>query len=98
MRRSNSETTMDTFSSRASAEKRSVEGPGTGSARSNIAGFSSRQKYCERNNSGRQMICAPFPAASRTRHSAFDAFSSGFTAQAIWIRPTRNLACRTFLL
>ena len=30
-----------------------------GSARSNRSAFSSRQKYCERNNSGRQMICAP---------------------------------------
>jgi phosphoglycolate phosphatase len=37
------------------------------------------------------MICAPFPAASRMRHSAFARFSLGSREQAIWIRPTRNL-------
>ena len=57
----------------------------------NRAGSSWRQKYSERNNSWRQTICAPLPAASRMRHSALARFSLGSREQAIWTRPMRNL-------
>src|SRR5205823_1608984 len=53
--------------SRATAASASVVGPGTGSARSNRAGSSAWQKYCVRNNSGRQATCA-----GRFDHSRHD--------------------------
>ena len=63
-RRSNSDATIATLDSAASSDKAAVEGPEIGSAKSNNSAFSSRQKYCDRNNSCKQMICAPLPAAS----------------------------------
>src|SRR5207249_8860367 len=75
------------FATRPSA---SVVGPGTGSARSNAAWSSRWQKYCERNSSGRQITCAPWPAASRTRRVAVSRLATGSGAQRICTRPTRN--------
>ena len=58
-------------------------GRGSVSARSNSRASSSRQKYCERNSSCRQTICAPCPAASRMRLRPWSRFSCGSSAQAI---------------
>ena len=68
----------------------SVDGPGIDSARSNRSAFSSRQKYCERNNSCRQTTCAPFLAASRILARAFSRFSCGIVEQDICTSPMRN--------
>ena len=80
---------ISTCSSRATAASRSVLGPGMGSARSNRAVSSRWQKYCARKSSGRQTICAPARAASRTRSAAFSRFASGSGEQDICTRPIR---------
>ena len=54
-----------TSSSLASPQSASWTVPESARPRSNNSAFSSRQKYCERNSSCKQMICAPLPAASR---------------------------------
>src|ERR687889_552871 len=62
---SNSEATTTTPSSAARAPRRSVLGPGIGSARSKNLWSSIWQKYWLRKSSWRQTICAPRAAASR---------------------------------
>src|SRR5882762_4264688 len=68
---------------RAASERASVVGPGTGSARSNVAGSSRWQKYWERKSSGRQTTSAPFRAASSTRSTALARFASESAEQDI---------------
>src|SRR5213593_2407078 len=55
---------------------RSIVGPGIGSAQSKYSRRVSTQKYIVLNNSGRQMIRAPRPAASRTIRTAVRMFAS----------------------
>src|SRR5215831_10944683 len=62
--------------SRATSAVRSMVGPGMGSAQSKYSRRVSTQKYMVLNSSGRQMICAPCPAASRTSRMAVRTFSS----------------------
>ncbi len=81
---------MTTPNSAASAAKRSVVGPGIGSARSNSAVSSRWQKYWVRKSSGRQMTCAPRCAASRTCATARSRLSSGSGEQRICTKPTVN--------
>ncbi len=78
--------------SRATLPSASVEGPGMGSARSKLAWSSDWQKYCERKSSGRQMICPPCPAASRTRAMALSKLAGGSGPHCIWISATRVAA------
>src|ERR1041385_3317039 len=63
--------------SRATLPNDSVEGPGISSASAKLAWSSDWQKYCDRKSSGRQIICAPCRAASRTRVTAFAKFAAG---------------------
>src|ERR1700690_4643881 len=81
---------ITTPSSFASAANASVDGPGIASANPKSCGFSSRQKYCERNNSCRQITCAPRAAASRIFFSAIARFSSTVVEHFIWTSPTVN--------
>jgi len=74
MRRSKMLPMRTIFRSRASLVKLSVVGPGMVSARSNVSIFSVWQKYCERNNSWTQTICAPRAAASLMSVSDFARF------------------------
>src|SRR5688500_4257612 len=70
----------------------SVEGPCIGSARLKRSVSSRWQKYCERNISGRQIIFAPFPAASRTNSPALCKLSSTSADIAICTNPIVNLS------
>src|SRR2546422_9985918 len=74
---------MITDFSRASFVSASVEGPGIVSANEKLSWFSDWQKYCERNNSGRQTISAPLLAASSINSRAWARFASGSRPQRI---------------
>src|SRR5947209_6561862 len=85
---------METFSSLATEDSASVEGPGMVSAKSNSAAFSSRQKYWLRNNSCKQTTSAPFAAASRIPAIALLKFVSGSVDQLICTSPMLNFESR----
>src|SRR5687767_6630406 len=68
----------------------SVLGPGIVSATLKNRWSSNWQKYCERNSSCVQMICAPFFPASSARRTWFLRFSAGLSLHAICVRPTRT--------
>src|SRR6266852_116328 len=76
----------------AASERASVVGPGTGSARSNVAASSRWQKYWERKSSGRQTTSAPFRAASSTRSTALARFASESAEQDICTSATRKFS------
>src|SRR5437763_10956670 len=78
---------------RAASERARVVGPGTGSARSNVAGSSRWQKYWERKSSGRQTTSAPLRAASSRLSTALARFASESAEQDIC-----TSAMRKFLL
>src|SRR5438046_5399308 len=63
------------------------------SASANSSAFSSRQKYCDRNSSGRQITCAPLAVASRTFHSALARFSFGSSEHLICTKPILKDSC-----
>ena len=65
---------------------------GTASARLNNSASSVRQKYSPRNNSCKEMICAPRLAASRIFSTARARFSSAFAVHFICTRPIVNLS------
>src|SRR5260370_4509372 len=96
-RSSKSEAIITVFFWRATLPRASVDGPGIVSANLKSSIFSVWQKYCDRNSSCRQTICAPFLTASPMREIAFFRFASGFDSQAIWIRPTLTLLAAAFL-
>ena len=73
-------TTLCFFASFWSA---SVPGPGMGSANAKYLWSSLWQKYCERNNSCVQMICAPAPAARSAARKVFFRFASGSGEQRL---------------
>src|SRR5919107_3473049 len=85
---SNSEATTTTPSSAARAPRRSVLGPGIGSARSKNLWSSIWQKYWLRKSSWRQTICAPRAAASRMPATAVRKLASGSSPQRDWTRPS----------
>src|ERR1700722_6769315 len=82
---------ITTFSSFATALRRSVEGPGMDSAVSKRACSSRWQKYWARKSSGRQMTLAPARAASWTRSAALSRLAAVSGTQDIWMRPMRLL-------
>src|SRR5206468_3221172 len=88
-RRSNRLATSVIFSSRTTSARRAVEGPGMASASANKAWSSRWQKYCARNNSGRQMSFAPSRAAVRTISIPWSRFCSVEGTHDIWISATR---------
>src|SRR6266404_1129848 len=96
-RSSKSEAIITVFFWRATLPRASVDGPGIVSANLKSSMSSVWQKYCDRNSSCRQTICAPFLTASPMREIAFFRFASGFDSQAIWIRPTLTLLAAAFL-
>src|SRR6185369_9822537 len=68
--------------------KASVLGPGMLSAIPKYLWSSLWQKYCDRNNSWVQMICAPCLAARSARASVFFRFVAVSIEAADWIRPS----------
>src|SRR5712664_3282952 len=96
-RSSKSEAIITVFCRLATLLRASVDGPGIVSANLKSSMSSVWQKYCDRNSSCRQTICAPFLTASPMREIAFFRFASGFDSQAIWIRPTLTLLAAAFL-
>src|SRR5690242_2865604 len=90
-RRSNRGAITTTPARRAARPIASVLGPGTGSARSNMAASSRCAKYCERNSSGRHTRRAPAAAASATFAIAFSRFAAGSGDIAICTSPMAYL-------
>ncbi len=88
--RSNNGTTTVNLAALATAPIASVDGPGTGSARSNVFTSSFWQKYGVRKSSGRHITSAPRSAASSTRDTAMRRLSSASGFGAICTRPTLN--------
>src|SRR5689334_17725885 len=87
-RRSNSDATSTIFNSAASLPRRSVEGPGIGSARLNNSVFSCWQKYTLACSSCSSTSCAPRLAASRTPASLAFRLASRSSPQLCCTRPT----------
>src|SRR2546423_12838853 len=79
--------------SRATFSSSVVVGRGISSASAKVAWSSLWQKYCERNNSGRQMICPPCLAASRMRAIAFSRFAAGSVPHCIWTSAILVVVC-----
>src|SRR2546430_11232420 len=76
---------MTTPSSRETSSRADVDLPGTSSANAKFLCSSVWQKYWDRNNSGKQTICAPCLAASRMKSSAREKFSAGSVPDRIWM-------------
>ena len=89
-RRSKTGAITATPAAAAAFPRASVDGPGTGSARSKVAVSSFWQKYCERKSSGRHTTSAPERAASATLATALTRFSAGSGPQDIWTKPIEN--------
>jgi len=82
----------------AIASNAAVDGPGTVSAKTEASVPIFCGKYRDRKSSGRQMIFAPFCAASPTFVTAFLRFSSGSVPTVIWMSPIVTMLCSTSLV